>query len=46
MTDHRIGLTLHTLPQIMEGDLEPVVDALQRAEYKDKLDALLEGNLG
>jgi peptide chain release factor 1 len=45
ITDHRIGLTLHTLPQVMEGELEPVVDALQRAEYKDKLDALLEGNL-
>lgn len=45
ITDHRIGLTLHTLPQAMEGELEPVVDALQRADYKDKLDALLEGNL-
>lgn len=45
MTDHRIGLTLHTLPQVMEGELNPVVEALQQAEYKDKLDALLDGNI-
>ena len=45
VTDHRIGLTLHTLPQVMEGELDPVVEALQQAEYKDKLDALLDGNI-
>lgn len=28
LTDHRIGLTLHQLPEIMEGKLEPVIDAL------------------
>jgi peptide chain release factor 1 len=28
MTDHRIGLTLHQLDQVMEGRLQPVVDAL------------------
>jgi peptide chain release factor 1 len=28
VTDHRIGLTLHQLPAIMDGRLEPVVDAL------------------
>jgi peptide chain release factor 1 len=28
VTDHRIGLTLHQLDRIMEGDLEPIVDAL------------------
>jgi peptide chain release factor 1 len=43
LTDHRIGLTLHTLPQIMEGDLNVVVESLQEAEYKDKLEALLDG---
>ena len=46
VTDHRIGLTLHTLPQVMEGELEPVIEALQEAEYKEKLEALLDGNLG
>ena len=28
VTDHRIGLTLHKLTQIMEGDLNPILDAL------------------
>ena len=28
MTDHRIGLTLHSLPQILEGDLDPLLSAL------------------
>ena len=28
VTDHRIGLTLHSLPQILEGDIDPVLDAL------------------
>ncbi|HEY4587166.1 MAG TPA: peptide chain release factor 1, partial [Brevundimonas sp.] len=28
VTDHRIGLTLHSLPQILEGDLAPLLDAL------------------
>ena len=45
VTDHRIGLTLHTLPQILEGDLVAVVEALQEAEYKEKLEALLDGEV-
>src|SRR6202048_866736 len=28
VTDHRIGLTLHQLDQVMEGNLEPIVHAL------------------
>ena len=28
LTDHRIGLTLHQLAQVMEGQLQPVVDAV------------------
>jgi peptide chain release factor 1 len=28
VTDHRIGLTLHQLDQVMEGKLDPIVDAL------------------
>ncbi|MGA8109026.1 MAG: peptide chain release factor 1, partial [Acidobacteriaceae bacterium] len=27
-TDHRIGLTIHQLSDVMEGRLQPVVDAL------------------
>jgi peptide chain release factor 1 len=40
LTDHRIGLTLYSLPQIMEGALTPVIVALQRADYEAKLAAL------
>ena len=28
VTDHRINLTLHKLPQVMEGDLDEFIDAL------------------
>jgi peptide chain release factor 1 len=28
ITDHRIGLTLHDLDRVMEGNIEPLVDAL------------------
>ena len=28
LTDHRIGLTLHQLDQVMDGKLEPIVEAL------------------
>jgi len=43
VTDHRISLTLQALPQIMEGELEPMIKALQNAEYEEKLEALIEG---
>ena len=32
VTDHRIGLTLHKLPHIMDGDLDDVTAALVKAE--------------
>ena len=31
VTDHRIKLTLHALPQIMDGDLQPLLGALRQA---------------
>jgi peptide chain release factor 1 len=40
VTDHRIGLTLYSLPAILEGGLDPVVDALQKADFEEKLAAL------
>ncbi len=46
VTDHRIGLTLHTLPALMEGDVEPLLVALKKAAYAEKLEDLFEGNLG
>jgi peptide chain release factor 1 len=40
MTDHRIGLTLYNLPQVMEGNIGEIVTALQKADYEEKLAAL------
>ena len=45
VTDHRIGLTLYSLPAVMEGNIEGIVAALQRAEFEEKLAALTGGPL-
>ncbi len=37
VTDHRIGLTLYNLPAVMEGNLDQVIGALQRADFDEKL---------
>ena len=37
VTDHRIGLTLHRLPEILEGDVEEIIDALTAAEQAERL---------
>lgn len=34
VTDHRINLTLHRLPEVMEGDLDEIVANLREAERK------------
>lgn len=33
LTDHRINLTLYQLPEVMEGVLEPVIDALKQEHH-------------
>src|SRR5664280_1855836 len=40
LTDHRVGLSLYNLPQIMEGRIDDVIIALQKADYEEKLAAL------
>ena len=40
MTDHRIGLTVHKLPDVLEGDLDEVVEALLAAERTEQLESL------
>ena len=39
ITDHRIGFTLMQLDRVMEGDLEPVVEALITEDQKRKLES-------
>jgi peptide chain release factor 1 len=38
LTDHRIGLTLYRLEQIVQGELHPVIEALVADERARKLD--------
>jgi peptide chain release factor 1 len=44
VTDHRIGLTLHQLDFVMDGKLEPIVDALTTHYQTEKLKQ--QGDLG
>jgi peptide chain release factor 1 len=37
VTDHRINLTLYNLPVIMDGDVQPLIEALQLAENAERL---------
>ena len=37
VTDHRIHLTTHRLPQILNGDLDEIVDALTQYERAELL---------
>lgn len=39
VTDHRIEFTVHNLPQVLNGDLQQILDALQLAERTEKLKA-------
>jgi peptide chain release factor 1 len=36
VTDHRIGLTIHQLEEILEGDLEEIINALIESENREK----------
>ena len=39
MTDHRIGLTLYRLTDVLEGDLDELIDGLFNAEQAERLAA-------
>ena len=42
VTDHRIGLTLYRLDDVMNGDLDEIIDALTAAEQAEKLQTMSE----
>ena len=42
VTDHRIGLTLYKLDQVLDGDLDEIIDALTLADQAEKLRASVE----
>lgn len=37
ITDHRINFSLHNLPAVMEGKLDPMIDELQKQEQAEQL---------
>ncbi len=45
VTDHRIGLTIQKLDQIMEGNIQEIIDALSIEEQTHKLEELNSGNV-
>ena len=41
MTDHRVGLSMHNLPRIMQGELDELIDAIATSEQAKQLEAQL-----
>ena len=39
VTDHRIGLTLYKLEEVLAGDLDEIIDSLIAADRAAKLEA-------
>ena len=37
VTDHRVGVTLHRLPEVLEGDIDELIEALAAAEQAERL---------
>ena len=42
VTDHRIGVTIHDVPAVLEGRIDPLIDALVMADQADRLSRLTE----
>jgi peptide chain release factor 1 len=46
VTDHRIGVTIHNVPAVLEGQLDALIDALVMADQADRLGNLMETDDG
>ncbi len=44
VTDHRIGRTVHNLPQVMDGEIDELIDALIMADQAERLASLMESD--
>jgi peptide chain release factor 1 len=42
VTDHRVGVTLHRLPAVLEGDIDELVDALSAQEQAERLERVAQ----
>ena len=45
VTDHRIGLTLQKLDQVLEGKMDEVIDALIMEDQAEKLERMNDTNV-
>jgi len=43
VTDHRIGLTIHNIPDVLEGNLDDLIDALITTDQAERLRTVVEG---
>jgi len=46
VTDHRIGMTLHNLPKILDGEIDPFIDALIETDQAEKLRSTFDEGAG
>jgi peptide chain release factor 1 len=44
ITDHRINLTVHNLPRVLDGDLDVLIDPLITSEQAEKLASMFSEN--
>lgn len=44
ITDHRVGFKAHNLDQVLDGELQPVIDALTEADLTERLAAVESGS--
>jgi peptide chain release factor 1 len=42
VTDHRVGLDLHNLPGVLDGDLDRLIDALITTDQAERLRSYVE----
>ena len=45
ITDHRVNLTLYRLPEVMDGDLDPLIGPLMQEYQAEQMAALTKGGL-
>ncbi len=41
VSDHRVNLTIHNLPEVLDGNLDPIIQALMTQERERRLEAAL-----
>ena len=46
MTDHRVDLTLYSLDRIVEGEMQPLLDALRENDVDERIKLALTSKEG